>query len=94
MNFSHVQIFVVFEDFVTKWKLCQLGDCFITFVHFEWLNSDKSCRCNSEEHCVFHQLRVDQQISDVTLVCEDTQQINVHNVILSTEINLFKKMLT
>ena len=50
-------------------------------------------RSNSEKHCVFYQLRVDCNFSDVTLVYKDNQQNDVHNVILSTAIKLFKTMI-
>ena len=41
----------------------------------------------------FKELRSDQEFTDVTLVCEDGQQIGAHKVVLTTSSPLFKNML-
>ena len=41
----------------------------------------------------FKELRSDQKFTDVTLACEDGQQIGAHKVVLTTSSPLFKNML-
>ena len=41
----------------------------------------------------FGKLRDDEEFSDVTLVCEDSQQMEAHKVILSSSSPFFEKIL-
>ena len=44
--------------------------------------------------CVFAFLKTDKDFKDVTLVCEDGQQMEAHKVILASSSPLFQRMLT
>ena len=62
------------------------------------MNSDKFClQWNDFQKNIvssIQELRGEKDFSDVTLVCEDNQQVEAHRVILSTASNFFKTMLT
>ena len=58
-NFPNVLIFVVIGYFVTKGKLCQLCDYFVTFGNLDFIQVLPLDRWNLEEYCVFYQLMLD-----------------------------------
>ena len=73
---------------------------------FDWLNSLSVMMLPSAEKCslawedflenageTFRGLRADQDFCDVTLVCEDNQQIEAHKIVISASSVLLQKML-
>merc|ERR1712126_54330 len=57
----------------------------------------KSCACSGTTsknvNVAFRNLRGDKTFTDVTLACEDGQQVEAHKVILADSSSFFKKML-